>query len=120
MNISDLTAKAEALRAMHAQSEPLVLPNAWDAATAVLVAEVGFSAVATTSAGVAWALGRPDGQVVSRDDMLDAVARKMIDPAKFVWVVVGDKAQVLPQIQSLGLPISVVDASAAAAEKAGK
>ena len=75
MNISDLTAKAETLRALHAQSAPLVLPNAWDAATAVLVAEAGFMAVATTSAGVAWALGRPDGQVVSRDDMLNAVAR---------------------------------------------
>jgi 2-methylisocitrate lyase-like PEP mutase family enzyme len=57
------------------QAEPLVLPNAWDAATAVLVAEAGFAAVATTSAGVAWALGRPDGQVLTRGEMLGAVAR---------------------------------------------
>lgn len=75
MNIADLSAKAAILRALHARSEPLVLPNAWDAATAVLVAEAGFLAVATTSAGVAWALGRPDGQVLTRDEMLDAVAR---------------------------------------------
>lgn len=75
MNIADLTAKAERLRALHAGVEPLVLPNAWDATTAVLVAEAGFTAVATTSAGVAWALGRPDGQVLSRADMLGAVAR---------------------------------------------
>lgn len=40
---------------------------------------------------------------------LDAAARKMIDPARFVWVVVGDSAKVLPQLQSLGLPVSVVD-----------
>ena len=75
MGISDLTAKASALRALHAAAEPLVLPNAWDAASAILVAEAGFSAVATTSAGVAWAFGRPDGQVVTRDEMLYAVAR---------------------------------------------
>ena len=75
MNVDELTAKAETLRALHARPEPLVLPNAWDAATAVLVAEAGFGAVATTSAGVAWALGRPDGQVLTRADMLSAVAR---------------------------------------------
>jgi 2-methylisocitrate lyase-like PEP mutase family enzyme len=40
-----------------------------------LVTEAGFSAVATTSAGVAWALGRPDGQVLTRGEMLGAVAR---------------------------------------------
>ena len=75
MNISELSAKAVILRGLHARSEPLVLPNAWDAATAVLVAEAGFSAVATTSAGVTWALGRPDGQILTRDEMLGAVAR---------------------------------------------
>jgi 2-methylisocitrate lyase-like PEP mutase family enzyme len=75
MNITELTSKAEALRALHAGPEPLVLPNAWDAITAVLVAEAGFAAVATTSAGVAWALGRPDGQVLTRHEMLGAVAR---------------------------------------------
>lgn len=75
MDITDLTAKAEALRALQAGADPLVLPNAWDAITAVLVAEAGFGAVATTSAGVAWALGRPDGQVLTRDEMLGAVAR---------------------------------------------
>jgi 2-methylisocitrate lyase-like PEP mutase family enzyme len=71
----DLVAKAQAFRALHAAAEPLVLPNAWDAATAVLVVESGFPAVATTSAGVAWTLGRPDGQVLTRDEMLAAVAR---------------------------------------------
>mgnify|MGYP003705673445 CR=1 FL=1 len=82
MGISDLTAKASALRALHAAAEPLVLPNAWDAASAILVAEAGFSAVATTSAGVAWAFGRPDGQVVTRDEMLGAVAHMAAGKAR--------------------------------------
>jgi len=47
---------------------------------------------------------------------LDAVARKMIDPAKLTWVVVGDKAKVLPQLKELGMPITVVDSSGAPAK----
>jgi 2-methylisocitrate lyase-like PEP mutase family enzyme len=53
----------------------LVLANAWDAISARIVEEIGFSAVATTSAGVAATLGYPDGQRVSRDEMLDVVMR---------------------------------------------
>jgi 2-methylisocitrate lyase-like PEP mutase family enzyme len=53
----------------------LVLPNAWDAASARVLEELGYPAIATTSAGVAFALGYPDGQRVSRDEMLDVVAR---------------------------------------------
>ena len=47
---------------------------------------------------------------------LDTVARKTIDPAKFIWVVVGDKAKVLPQLQRLGMPISIVDSASGAAQ----
>ena len=47
---------------------------------------------------------------------LEAVARKMIDPAKLTWVVVGDKAKVLPQLKELGMPITVVDSSGAPAK----
>ena len=75
MNVADLNAKAESFRAMHRRGQPVLLPSAWDPASAVLVAEAGFEVVATTSAGVAWALGRPDGQAVSRDEMVGAVAR---------------------------------------------
>ncbi len=75
MDKTALTKKAELLRALHKGPEPLVLPNPWDAASAVLVAEAGFPAIATTSAGVAWMLGRPDGQHLTRDEMLGAVAR---------------------------------------------
>jgi 2-methylisocitrate lyase-like PEP mutase family enzyme len=73
--MDDLIKKAEQFRALHRRGDPVLLPNAWDAASAVLVKEAGFAAVATTSAGVAWVLGRPDGQVLTRDEMAAAVAR---------------------------------------------
>lgn len=53
----------------------LVLPNAWDVASACVIEESGYPAIATTSAGVAFALGYPDGQRISRDEMLGVVAR---------------------------------------------
>ena len=55
---------------MHEGPGILVLPNAWDAASARLFEEAGFGAVATTSAGVANMLGYPDGQHVPREEML--------------------------------------------------
>lgn len=71
----DLRQKAEALRRLHAGPGLLVLANAWDAASARIVASLGFPAVATSSAGVAYALGYPDGQRIGRDEMLDMVCR---------------------------------------------
>lgn len=53
----------------------LVLPNAWDAASARLIEAEGFPAIATTSAGVAAALGYPDGGVVPSNEMIEAIAR---------------------------------------------
>ena len=67
-----LTQKAETLRALHRGSRPLVLVNAWDAATARIFARAGSAAIATTSAGIAFASGYPDGQRISRDRMLEA------------------------------------------------
>ncbi|MFE9598771.1 isocitrate lyase/phosphoenolpyruvate mutase family protein [Streptomyces hokutonensis] len=67
--------RALAFRALHVPGRPLVLPNAWDAASARLVEDVGAAAVATTSAGLAWALGVPDGDRLDRDRALEAVAR---------------------------------------------
>jgi 2-methylisocitrate lyase-like PEP mutase family enzyme len=63
------------LRALHVPGDPLLLPNAWDAATARLVQEAGFPVVATTSSGVAEALGFADREVTPVDEMLAAVAR---------------------------------------------
>lgn len=67
--------KAEILRGLHRGPRILALPNAWDVASARIVESLGFPAVATTSAGIANSLGYPDGQRVSRDEMLEAVAR---------------------------------------------
>jgi 2-methylisocitrate lyase-like PEP mutase family enzyme len=66
---------AEQLRALHRTPPMLVLPNAWDAASARLIVAEGFPAIATTSAGVAAALGYPDGGVVPSNEMIEAIAR---------------------------------------------
>jgi len=66
---------AAALRALHVPGKPLVLPNAWDAASARAVEAAGFPAVATSSAAVALSLGYADGEKTPADEMLDAVAR---------------------------------------------
>lgn len=67
--------KAESLRRLHIEGPMLVLPNAWDAGSARIFVEAGFTALATTSAGIAFSLGYPDGEKISRDEMLAAVAR---------------------------------------------
>ncbi|TDD32962.1 isocitrate lyase/phosphoenolpyruvate mutase family protein [Actinomadura sp. KC06] len=67
-------ARAAALRELHG-SGVLVLPNAWDAGSAALIAGAGAKAIATTSGGVSWSLGRPDGHGLTRDEMVEAVRR---------------------------------------------
>jgi 2-methylisocitrate lyase-like PEP mutase family enzyme len=64
----------KAFRSLH-QGKILILPNAWDVASARVVQQAGFSAIATTSAGIAFTLGYPDGQRISREEMLAVVAR---------------------------------------------
>jgi 2-methylisocitrate lyase-like PEP mutase family enzyme len=73
--MSDLEGKADTLRSLHVPSRPLVLVNVWDSASARIVAKAGAPAIATTSAGVAFANGYPDGQRIPRERMLEAVAR---------------------------------------------
>jgi 2-methylisocitrate lyase-like PEP mutase family enzyme len=63
---------ARKFRQLHAKC-PLVLPNAWDAASARIFEAAGAPAIATTSAGVSWSLGRPDGQNLGRREMLQVV-----------------------------------------------
>lgn len=72
---TDQRQKADLLRRLHAGPPILVLANAWDAASARVVAAAGFPAVASSSAGVAYALGYPDGQRIGREEMLDMVRR---------------------------------------------
>lgn len=66
---------AERLRELHRGPRILVLPNAWDVATARLFEEAGASAIATTSAGIAFAHGYADGEQIPVDEMIAAVAR---------------------------------------------
>src|ERR1044071_7050149 len=75
MDSTALRRKAEAFGKLHRGNDILILPNAWDVASARLVEAAGYKAIATTSAGVAWALGYPDGEKISRDEMLEAVGR---------------------------------------------
>ncbi len=66
---------AETLRRLHHTDAVLLLPNAWDAGSAALFAHCGFGAIATTSGGVAWALGHQDGEQVPLQDVLSVVRR---------------------------------------------
>lgn len=69
--------RAEALRQMHDRRDILLLPNAWDAGSARLLATHDFHAIATTSGGVAWALGYADGEQAPFDEIL-AVVRRIV------------------------------------------
>src|SRR5437763_709264 len=73
-DIAQQRARAEAFRNMH-RGRLLLLPNVWDVATARIFEDSGFGAIATTSAGIAFALGYPDGERISRQEMLAAVGR---------------------------------------------
>jgi len=75
MDIRTQAEKAEHFRKMHGGPRILALPNAWDVASARILEEAGYPAIATSSAGVAFSLGYPDGQRVSRDQMLEVVGR---------------------------------------------
>jgi 2-methylisocitrate lyase-like PEP mutase family enzyme len=67
--------QAAALRALHVPGHPLVLPNAWDAASASLVTEAGFPVIATSSAATAAILGYADGEAAPVAEVLAATAR---------------------------------------------
>lgn len=66
---------ARTFHSLHRPSDPLALANAWDVASARIVEAAGASAVATTSAGVAWSLGVADGDHLDRDRAVDLIAR---------------------------------------------
>jgi 2-methylisocitrate lyase-like PEP mutase family enzyme len=73
--MATLEARCDLLRSLHVPGNPLLLPNAWDAASARAVVAAGFPVVATTSAGVATALGYEDHQGAPAEEMLAAAAR---------------------------------------------
>lgn len=66
------TLRAEAFKALHERDGAFVMPNPWDAGSARLLASLGFEALATTSAGLAFSLGRPDAEgALGLDEVLD-------------------------------------------------
>lgn len=73
MRASELQARADRFRRLHEERRLFILPTAWDAVSARLFETASFPAVATTSAGIALAHGRPDGERLSRDEMLAVV-----------------------------------------------
>ncbi|MFI6323620.1 isocitrate lyase/phosphoenolpyruvate mutase family protein [Nonomuraea sp. NPDC050556] len=60
---------------LHRKGDPLLLPNAWDVGSAVAIASAGAKAIATTSAGVAWSLGVPDGADLGVDRAAAVIER---------------------------------------------
>ena len=67
--------KAMQFRQRHRGPGALILPNAWDVASARIIEEAGFPAIATTSAGIAFSLGYPDGHRIPREEMIARIAR---------------------------------------------
>ena len=67
--------RAEEFLALHHGPKLLILPNAWDVASARLYELEGFKAIATTSAGISSTLGYPDGQRISLGEMVEVVRR---------------------------------------------
>src|SRR5829696_2799979 len=65
--------KGEAFRALHERADAFIIPNPWDIGTARLLAHLGFEALATTSAGYAFSVGRPDS-TIGREETLAHVA----------------------------------------------
>ncbi len=75
MNPDRQKSLAETFRRLHQGPNLLVLANCWDVASARVLEVAGAPAIATSSAGVAFSLGYPDGQRISREEMLAVVAR---------------------------------------------
>ena len=75
--MTDATLRAKAIHFLRLHKGPniLLLPNAWDVASARIFEEAGFPAIGTSSAGVAYSLGYPDGQRIPRQEMLTVVSR---------------------------------------------
>lgn len=75
MTDQGLKAKAQRLLDLHGGPDVLVMPNPWDVVSAVILADMGFPALATTSAGIAFARGYPDGQRIPRHEMIGEIER---------------------------------------------
>lgn len=85
-----LTPPCSVFASLHAQAPGFVMPNAWDAGSAILLASAGFPAIATTSAGIAFSLGKPDYHVAEQAHRLgvDAMFQRVEDIARAVSIPV--------------------------------
>ncbi len=75
MDTREQAQRAELFRNMHQGPSLLLLPNAWDALGARIFAAAGFSAIATTSGGVSWAIGYADGEAAPWEEVVEATRR---------------------------------------------
>ncbi len=75
MTDPQIKAKAQRLLELHTGPDILVMANAWDVISAVVLADMGFPALATTSAGIAFARGYPDGERIPRHEMIGEIKR---------------------------------------------
>src|SRR5579884_811786 len=75
LNVAELAAKAQALRALHRPGDPLLLANVWDVASAKAVAELGYEALATSSSAIAHAFGEADSDCMPLDVAFGTVER---------------------------------------------
>jgi 2-methylisocitrate lyase-like PEP mutase family enzyme len=103
-------ASAAKLRALHAAGV-LVLPNAWDAGSATMIALAGAQAIATTSGGIAWSLGRSDGQRLTRAEMIERV--RQIAAAVTIPVTADIESGYGPSPEDVAVTITAVIAAGA-------
>lgn len=75
MTIEAQKQKALTFRQLHHGPKTLLLPNVWDVASARIIEEAGYPALATTSAGIAFSLGYPDGEKIPKEEMFARIAR---------------------------------------------
>lgn len=103
---SDLAAR---FRELHQRGRPLVLANAWDAGSARIAEQSGAAAVATTSAGLAWSRGYPDGDAIPVDVLATAV--REISRVISVPLTVDIESGYAPDPEGVGLTVSSVIAA---------
>ncbi|WP_330147404.1 isocitrate lyase/phosphoenolpyruvate mutase family protein [Shewanella oncorhynchi] len=116
-------------KALHQQSEPLILTNVWDAASAAIIQASGARAIATSSAALAWSLGYPDGQALPKVALLDVVNNILrlsrvpvtIDIESGYSQDPDEVAAFVAQLAKLGVAgINIEDGSASVAEMVAK
>jgi 2-methylisocitrate lyase-like PEP mutase family enzyme len=121
MNPNNVRANAIALRELHHGPKILVLPNAWDCLSARLFEQAGFSALATTSGGIAAVLGYPDGQLLSAREMLRFVGRiaATVSAPVTADLEAGYGTTVAQIVETMGLAIAAGVAGANLEDSAG-